>query len=128
MSPFDGSNPNSLIFLNAMLFLGIKNSASSSAVSDPVRIMSADALFPRSRLMELIMMDFPVPVSPERTVIPSLNTILRSSIIAKFLIASSRIMIPCYLHIESEIDNITVFDLVRLALEPGSSFFLGFML
>ena len=65
----------------------------SSAVLEPVLISLDDALLPKRRFTAFMIIDLPAPVSPLRMESPSVKVILKSSMIAKFLIPSSQSML-----------------------------------
>ena len=70
----------------ALLCCPISNRALTDADFAPVRMSSLLVRSPSTRLMESMMMDFPAPVSPVSTVIPSSKSIEALSITAIFSI------------------------------------------
>ena len=76
--------------------------ASMRASLLPALIKSWDALSPRSTPKASTIIDLPAPVSPVRTFSPGWKTIVRSSIMVKSLILSSR-SIPLTLQQSREI-------------------------
>jgi len=64
--------------------------ASIKALSEPVLMMSFDTLSPSTALIESITIDLPAPVSPVRTLRPSPNSMLISSISATSWISSCK--------------------------------------
>src|SRR3989338_2698816 len=79
-------------------FGGISKNASTTASFSPLRITSVDALSPRARQRASIIIDLHAPVSPVRTLSPFSKFAEASSIMARFLIWSSRNMTLYILH------------------------------
>ena len=75
-------------------FCSIEKKPWISALGAEWRTTSLDARAPNIRFMASMIMDFPAPVSPVRTVIPFSKLREISSIIAKFFIVISRSMLP----------------------------------
>ncbi len=84
-----GSIPISFI-ISLILSASTRNTASTRAFSEPVRMISLDTLSPRTALMESIIIDLPAPVSPVSTLRPSPSSMLISSISATSWISSCR--------------------------------------
>ena len=74
------------LFVLSFLSLSIENIASTKVLSAFVLIISLENFPPKTKSIASINIDLPAPVSPDNILKPSLNSILTSSIRAKFLI------------------------------------------
>ena len=94
------SKPSSAIWCATLSDISVK-SALTLAVLSPVRISSLSAFAPSSSPMLSIIIDFPAPVSPERTVSPAPISISSDFITAIFSMCNDAIMPYSYFQLHS---------------------------